>query len=146
MPIKAVYGVVEEIFWYTNGIPRIALRKGSRRESDETAFSGLPLKPTNVPLRVYRFCDAEMDAERREKGVPRTSNRASVYKSARAVSGGSIAVLPAEGDELGDAGGSKLCVGCVLGGVALIWTYRLLVLPVRLLACLTCRQARHTEA
>ena len=44
-------------------------------------FSGLPLKPTNVPLRVYRFWEAEMEAERRENGLLRTSKRASTTVS-----------------------------------------------------------------
>ena len=43
----------------------------------ETAFSGVPLKPTRVPLRVCRIWEAEMEAERREEDVPRTSKRAS---------------------------------------------------------------------
>jgi hypothetical protein len=44
-------------------------------------FSGLPLKPTNVPLRVYRFWEAEMEAERRENGLLSTSKRASTTVS-----------------------------------------------------------------
>lgn len=39
--------------------------------------SGLPLNPMSVPFRVYRFCEADMDAERREDVLPSTSNRAS---------------------------------------------------------------------
>ena len=35
--IRAVMGVVEEIRWYKNGIPRTALRKGSRIESVDCA-------------------------------------------------------------------------------------------------------------
>jgi hypothetical protein len=45
-------------------------------------FSGLPLKPTNVPLRVYKFWEAEMEAERRENGLLSTSKRASTSVSA----------------------------------------------------------------
>jgi len=41
-------------------------------------FSGFPLKPTSVPFRVYKFCEADMDAERREKGLLKTSKRASI--------------------------------------------------------------------
>jgi len=58
-------------------MPRTARLKGSSRERVETAFSAGPLTPTNVPLRVYRFCDADNDTESREKGDPSTSNRAS---------------------------------------------------------------------
>ena len=49
---SAVYGVVDEIRWYRNGIPNTARRKGPSSERLDTAFSGLPLKPTSVPLRV----------------------------------------------------------------------------------------------
>jgi hypothetical protein len=35
--ISAVMGVVEEIRWYKKGIPRTALRKGSRIESVDCA-------------------------------------------------------------------------------------------------------------
>ena len=41
-------------------------------------FSGFPPRPTNEPLLVYRFWDAERNTERRENGEPRTSNLASV--------------------------------------------------------------------
>jgi hypothetical protein len=41
----------------------------------------LPLKPTNVPLRVYRFWEAEMEAERSENGLLSTSKRASTTVS-----------------------------------------------------------------
>ncbi len=58
-------------------MPRTARLTGPRRDKEDTAFSGLPLKPTRVPRRVYRFCEAEMEAERREKVLPRTSKRAS---------------------------------------------------------------------
>lgn len=44
-------------------------------------FSGLPLKPNSVPFRVYKFCEGEIEAERREKVLPSTSKRASTtYK------------------------------------------------------------------
>jgi hypothetical protein len=52
---------------------------------DHPTFSGLPLKPTNVPLRVYKFWEAEMDAERRENGLLSTSKRASTHLSQRCV-------------------------------------------------------------
>jgi hypothetical protein len=35
--IRAVMGVVEEIRWYKNGMPRTALRKGSSIESVDCA-------------------------------------------------------------------------------------------------------------
>jgi hypothetical protein len=41
-------------------------------------LSAFPLKPTSVPRRVYKFCDAESETERSEYGAPTTSNRASV--------------------------------------------------------------------
>jgi hypothetical protein len=41
-------------------------------------LSALPLNPTSVPRRVYRFCEAESDTERSEYGAPTTSNRASM--------------------------------------------------------------------
>ena len=81
------------------GMPKMARLKGSRRERVETAcnsvsigmevmkqvpshtFSGLPLKPTKVPLREYRFWEADMDAESREKELPSTSKRASTTVS-----------------------------------------------------------------
>lgn len=40
-------------------------------------FSGLPLKPTNVPRLVYRFWLAETDADNSDDGLPSTSNLAS---------------------------------------------------------------------
>jgi hypothetical protein len=73
-------------------MPTGARRKGSRNESVESVcgcqhrnlktkgsptFSTLPLKPTNVPRRVYKFCEAARETERSEKGEPTTSNRAS---------------------------------------------------------------------
>lgn len=71
-------------------MPATVRRNGSSSESVDTAykvsavfirlvfsahtFSGFPLKPTRVPFRVYRFCDADTEAERSEDGPPRTSN------------------------------------------------------------------------
>jgi len=98
---------VDVMRWYRNGMPRGSLRNGSRMDSVETAFSALPLKPARVPFRVYRSCEAEMEAERRLKGLPRISNRASA----------------AEGVPL-EARGSRLCCGSVDEGTELIWTYR----------------------
>jgi hypothetical protein len=40
-------------------------------------FSAFPLTPTNVPLLVYSFCEADNETDKREYGAPRTSNRAS---------------------------------------------------------------------
>lgn len=40
-------------------------------------LSALPLNPTRVPRRVYRFCDADSETDRSEYGAPTTSNRAS---------------------------------------------------------------------
>ena len=59
-------------------MPSSALRTGASIERVETAFSGVPLKPTRVPLRVWRTWDAEMEADRREDDAPSTSKRASV--------------------------------------------------------------------
>lgn len=36
-PIRAVYGVVEEVRWYMKGMPKKARRKGSSRERVDTA-------------------------------------------------------------------------------------------------------------
>jgi hypothetical protein len=44
-------------------------------------FSDLPLRPTRVPRRVKSVCEAESETERREKGVPSTSKRASDHVS-----------------------------------------------------------------
>lgn len=74
---RAVTGVVEETFWYRKGMPTGARLKGSRKESVDKVFSDLPLRPTNVPRRVKRVCEAERETERREKGVPMTSKCAS---------------------------------------------------------------------
>ena len=75
--MRAVTGVVEEIFWYRKGMPTGARLKGSRKESVESVFSDLPCRPTRVPRRVKRVCEAERETERREKGVPMTSKCAS---------------------------------------------------------------------
>lgn len=40
-------------------------------------FCALPDTATNVPRRVYSLCEADRDTERREYGVPNTSNLAS---------------------------------------------------------------------
>ena len=40
-------------------------------------FSAFPLTPTNVPLLVYNFWEADRETDKREYGAPRTSNRAS---------------------------------------------------------------------
>lgn len=53
----------------SNCIPSIA-------KELHTLFA-LPLNPTNVPRRVYRFCEADSDTERSEYGAPMTSKRAS---------------------------------------------------------------------
>lgn len=37
VPMRALYGVVEEVRWYMKGMPKRARRKGSRRESVDTA-------------------------------------------------------------------------------------------------------------
>lgn len=86
-------------------------------------FSGLPLKPTSVPLRVYKFWEAEMEAERREKGLLRTSNRASTTVSVTCILSVYKAILPALGLELlPPLVGLRVWVGSVEEGVALIWT------------------------
>ena len=72
--IRAVKGDVEVIFWYMKGMPDTARRKGSRSDSVETVFSALPLNPTRAPLRAYKVWDAVIDADRRENGLPSTSN------------------------------------------------------------------------
>lgn len=54
-------------------MPTGARLNGSRKASVERVFSDLPLKPTSVPRRVKRVCEAERVTERREKGVPMTS-------------------------------------------------------------------------
>lgn len=46
-------------------------------EYDIRTFSALPDTPTNVPLLVYSFCDADNETDKREYGAPRTSNLAS---------------------------------------------------------------------
>ena len=103
-----------------NDMPSAARLSGPSSERVETVFSGLPLNPTRVPLRVYRFWEAEMFAERREKVEPRTSKRASTYlvslQSYR--TGAMLDSLPAIPGELL----SKLCSGPVDDGVADIWT------------------------
>lgn len=45
---------------------------------DFHTLSAFPLNPTNVPRRVYRFCDADKETESMEYGVPTTWNLASV--------------------------------------------------------------------
>lgn len=49
---RAVTGLVEEIFWYKNGMPTGPRRKGSRTERVDRVFSALPLRETKVPRRV----------------------------------------------------------------------------------------------
>lgn len=61
-------------------MPTGARRNGSRKDSVERVFSGLPLSPTSVPRRVCSVCEAERETERSEKGVPRTSKRASLER------------------------------------------------------------------
>lgn len=58
-------------------MPTGARRKGSRTERDERVFSGLPLRPTRDPRRVYNCCEAARLTERSEKGDPTTSKLAS---------------------------------------------------------------------
>lgn len=93
-----------------------------RKECDvHPTFSGFPLKPTNVPLRVYKFWEAEMDAERRENGLLSTSKRASTTVSAMCIFLVYGSILPALGLELlPPLAGLSVCVGSVEDGVALI--------------------------
>ena len=58
-------------------MPTGARLKGARKDSVDSVFSDLPCKPTKVPRRVKRVCEAERETERREKGVPMTSKCAS---------------------------------------------------------------------
>jgi hypothetical protein len=58
-------------------MPPTVRENGESKDSFDTTLSDLPLKAARVPRRVRRFWDAESWTERREKGVPRTSNRAS---------------------------------------------------------------------
>jgi hypothetical protein len=58
-------------------MPTGARLNGSRKERVDKVFSDLPLRPTKVPRRVKRVCDAESETERSEKGVPMTSKWAS---------------------------------------------------------------------
>ena len=58
-------------------MPTGARLKGSRNDRVDRAFSDLPCRPTKVPRRVKRVCEAERETERREKGVPMTSKCAS---------------------------------------------------------------------
>jgi len=96
--IRAIIGLVEEIRWYRKGMPRMARRKGSKMDNVDCAclhisnflralvlfkalltFSDFPLTPTNVPLLVYNFCDADKETDKSEYGAPRTSNLASAH-------------------------------------------------------------------
>lgn len=61
-------------------MPTGARRNGSRNERVEMVFSGFPLRPTRVPRRVCSVWEADSETERREKGVPRTSKRASLRR------------------------------------------------------------------
>jgi hypothetical protein len=80
-------------------MPRTALRKGSKMDNVDCAwsyisnrfemfigsdieltFSAFPLAPTNVPLLVYSFCEADNETDKREYGAPSTSNRASINR------------------------------------------------------------------
>lgn len=74
---SAVTGVVDEIFWYKNGMPTGARLNGSRKERVDSVFSDLPFRPIRVPRRVKRVCEAERETERRDMGVPMTSKCAS---------------------------------------------------------------------
>jgi len=58
-------------------MPTTALRNGSSRDNVDCVFSDFPLTPTNVPLLVYSFCEADNETDKREYGAPSTSNRAS---------------------------------------------------------------------
>lgn len=58
------HALMKEPKWYSNPM-------------GPNTLSALPLNPTKVPRRVYRFCDAESETERSEYGAPTTSNRAS---------------------------------------------------------------------
>ena len=80
-------------------------------------FSGLPLKPTNVPLRVYKFWEAEIEAERRENGLLSTSKRASTTVSVTCVDGTiCIQVYPTSVEaRVATAVGRVECL-CRLGG------------------------------
>lgn len=79
-------------------MPRAALRNGSSMESVDCAFSAFPLTPTNVPLLVYSFCDADKETDKREYGAPRTSNRASAGSDEA-----SIELLRTSPDNMGDS-------------------------------------------
>lgn len=88
-------------------MPRAALRKGSKMDNVDCAFSAFPLTPTNVPLLVYSFCEADNETDKREYGAPRTSNRASTSGSVDA----SIEFPRTSPVSMGDS----------VVGVALIW-------------------------
>lgn len=84
----------------------------------------MPLKPTNVPLRVYRFWEADIEAERSEKGLPSTSNRASGTSNQLKILSTSYIdeQSPAEGLDVAVLEASELCCCSVEAGVALICT------------------------
>jgi hypothetical protein len=45
-------GVVDVIFWYKNGIPRVIRLIGFKSRNVETVLSGSPVRPMRVPRRV----------------------------------------------------------------------------------------------
>ena len=104
-----------------HGLSKSISPSHTRHREVHHTFSGLPLKPTNVPLRVYRFWEAEMEAERRENGLLSTSKRASTTVSAMCIFLVYGSILPALGLELlPPLAGLSVCVGSVEDGVALI--------------------------
>lgn len=87
-------------------MPRTALRKGSKMDNVDCAFSAFPLTPTNVPLLVYNFWEADRETDKREYGAPRTSNRASAGSVDASIE------FPRT---------SPVSIGDSIVGVALIW-------------------------
>ena len=64
--INAPMGEVAVTRWYKKGMPTRARRRGERNRSVETTSSGVPVRPTREPRRVYRSCDGESETESRE--------------------------------------------------------------------------------
>ena len=72
--------LVERVLvWTMLIVPRFTISKlfDPRVIGMPLTLSAFPLTPTNVPLLVYNFWDADNETDRREYGAPRTSNRAS---------------------------------------------------------------------
>lgn len=74
-------GVVEVKRWYRNGMPTRARRTGLSVRRFETTVVGSPERPVSVPRRVCSGCDGDRVTDKREYGVPRTSNVASAQVS-----------------------------------------------------------------